>query len=76
MPDLHLYEKEWPLESLPWDAFTAKPLQGGSAPRELDPASLKAVEAFLHDDGLDATAHVAALAILYLYMAMSNHGVR
>lgn len=76
LPDLHLYEKEWSINRLPWDAFTAKPLQCGSAPKELDAGSLQAVEGFLHDDGLDATAHVAALAILYLYMAMSNHGNR
>lgn len=76
LPDLHVHEKEWSVDSLPWDDFTAKPLEGGRAPAQLDPGSLKAVEQFLHDDGLDATAHVAALAIIYLYMAMSNHGQR
>jgi hypothetical protein len=76
LPDLNVHEKEWSVDSLPWDQFTAKPLEGGRAPAELDQGSLKAVEKFLQDDGLDATAHVAALAILYLYMAMSNHGQR
>jgi len=71
-----LSEKEWSLESLPWDEFTASPLADGRAPAELDQRSLKALEAFLHDDGLPANAHVAALAILYLYMTMCNHGVR
>ncbi|KAJ9115449.1 hypothetical protein QFC22_005207 [Naganishia vaughanmartiniae] len=76
LPDMALYEKEWPLGSLPWDDFTASPLSDGRAPAELDQRSLKALEAFLHDDGLPANAHVAALAILYLYMTMCNHGVR
>ncbi|KAJ9094961.1 hypothetical protein QFC21_005753 [Naganishia friedmannii] len=76
LPDMALYEKEWTLDSLPWDEFTASPLADGRAPAELDQVSLKALEAFLHDDGLPANAHVAALAILYLYMTLCNHGVR
>lgn len=75
LPDINLI-REWQVDSLPWDKFTAVPLEDGNSPAELDPDSLAAVERFLTNDGLDHTAHAGALAIIYLYMVMGNHKER
>lgn len=71
LPDIELV-KEWSLDGLPWDAFTAGPGSSGEAPADLDPKSLEAVEKFLSGDGLSARAHVAAMSIIYLYMAIGR----
>jgi hypothetical protein len=66
--------REWTVDALPWASFTARPSDDthGTAPTELDPESFAAVEKFLTDDGLGSTAHAAALAIIYVYMAIAN----
>jgi len=61
------------VDALPWAAFTARAVNnGGHAPAELHPESFAAVETFLTDDGLGSTAHIAALAIIYIYMTIGN----
>jgi hypothetical protein len=47
-----------------------------AAPADLDQSVLLALERYLGEDGLKPAAHVAALAILYLYMVMSADGYR
>lgn len=73
LPDIGL-TKDWAIADLPWSEFASVDAAGqaAAAPNELDPRSLAALEAFLHNDGLSAPAHSAALAILYLYMAISS----
>jgi hypothetical protein len=72
LPDIGLV-REWHVDALPWAAFTARASDdGGHAPTELHPESFAAVESFLTDDGLGSTAHVAALAIIYIYMTIGN----
>ena len=65
--------REWDIDALPWAAFTARALDdGGHAPAELHSESFAAVESFLADDGLVSNAHVAALAIIYIYMTIGS----
>lgn len=71
LPDIGL-DKEWRVADLPWSKFTAKADDNDRAPAELDQSSLSAIESFVGQDGLAAPAHSAELAILYLYMAISN----
>ena len=72
LPDIGLV-REWDIDQLPWEAFTARPVDDdGHAPAELDSASFASVEKFLTDDGLGSTAHAAALAIIYVYMTIGN----
>jgi hypothetical protein len=76
LPDIGLV-KEFTIAKLPWKALegVASSTSEG-APKELDPGAMSALESYLGEDGLEKSAHVAALAILYLYMVMSSDGYR
>ena len=76
LPDIGLI-KEFEIPNLPWDAVDGSASTAvAAAPADLDQGVLSALERYLGEDGLKPAAHVAALAILYLYMVMSADGYR
>ncbi len=76
LPDIGLV-KEFTIKTLPWDAVVGTRSSAPNVvPKELDQGAILALERYLGEDGLKKSAHVAALAILYLYMVMSSDGYR
>lgn len=67
-PDLEA-DYEWDITALPWATVPAR--EGATAPTELDPALLAAIEELVARAGLTRTGTSASIAFLYLYMTMA-----
>lgn len=75
--DLGDFYHEWHLDELPWDAVTSV-LVGDEHPDVLDPKLFEAITTRALPDSCrdQPKARVAAIAFLYLYMAMTHEDER
>lgn len=68
VPDID-YEAEWEISKLPWEVVPS--FNRFSIPKDLDQTLLSALENLVKIDGVKPTGASAAVAFLYLYMAIS-----
>lgn len=67
----------WDTDELPWEATSpVGALTGTAGPSVLDAKLVTALEAVLDAQNLEGRVRSAAMAFLYLYMAMGGNDVR
>ncbi|KAG9082239.1 cystathionine beta-lyase [Ceratobasidium sp. UAMH 11750] len=77
LPDLGAPTLSWDIDTLPWEAVTpVGALTGTTGPVALDARLVPALEAVLDAGKLEGRVRGAAMAFLYLYMAMGGTDVR